>query len=242
MAILRVGTGTGKLINDAASGTFANAPAAYTTGNALVLAGSMNDNANTITNLTVAGNTGGAWTVKLSAKSAGGNICFVAYLLNAPSGITLVTATMVGAGTCYVISSIDQYSGVGAFDQQNSSVGTSLPAGRSTGTVTNTDAADLVIAAFGSDDSATTDFDLLAGIFSTGTLIHNEHDTTAHHASLAYFQIVSTTGPFSATARYPDETVVAAALIVSFTPGGAAASTPGSPWNRKGGMGAVMAH
>lgn len=223
MPALRVGTGTGKLINDAASGSFANSPGSYTAGNMLCIAGSLNDNANTLTNITVAGNTGGAWTVKLSARSAGGNIAFIAFLLSAPAGITSVTTTMVGAGTCYAVSSIDQYSGVSAFDQINSSVGTSLPSGRSTGNITNTNSGDLIVAAFGSDDSATTDWDLLAGVASTGTLIHNEHDTTAHHASLVYYQIASgSTGPFSATARYPDETAAAAALIVSFTPGSSA--------------------
>lgn len=221
MAITRIGSGTGKVDKDSVSGSFATNAFGFTptSGNALILSCSLNDGSNSITAVTVADNLGGSGIVKPSSRSAGGNFAFIAYRLGIPSGITQLTVTLVGAGTCFAVYSLDEFAGVGAFDKTNSATGSSNPTPLATGSITNSGSKDLVLAVWGSDDSANGAWSG-TGTSSPWTTLHSETDTTAHHASFASFLIDTATTTFNPTGGYSVETSVAAAVIASFTPAG----------------------
>lgn len=229
MPITRIGTGSGKVIKDSVSGSFTTSAFGFTPSalNGLALSCSLNDGSNSITAVTAVDNLGANWIVKPSARSAGGNFAFVLYRLGIPAGITSVTVTLVGAGTCFCVYSLDEFAGIGAFDKTNSATGSSNPTPLATGSISNSGATDLVLACWGSDDSANGAW---AGTAASApwTTLHSETDTTAHHASFAAFLIDTATSTFNPTAGYSVETSAAAAVIASFSPAAAASVNMGS--------------
>lgn len=209
---------TGKVNKDNATTNFAStafgfAPAALSD---LTLECSINDNSNTITAVTVTDNLGGVWTIKPSAKSAGGNFAFVAYRLDIPAGITSFTVAFTGAGTCFCVYSLDEWDEIGAFQATNSAVGASHPTGLATGSI-SVNNGDLVLTVWGSDDNNATATWTGTGTGGLWTIGHSEVDTNSHHASYSAFQVVSgAPGTLNPAMDYSVETAVAAAAIVSF--------------------------
>jgi hypothetical protein len=237
MAIARVGAGSGKKVFDAAGTTIQlTGITATTSGNILIVMGSLiyTGTVGTVTAVTDSSGSG-TWVIRQTAASADKVLAFICYKENCGAGITTVTVTVNGdAGSNYAIASAEEYSGVATSssqDQINSAVGSSEPTPLSTGSITNADANDLLIACCGSDDSVNGTWTV--GGSTPWTDSHDEGDTSAHHASKGVFRIVAgSTGPFNATFSYNVETVEAAAIIVSFKEGGGGGGGFQSAWAR----------
>jgi len=237
MTFARIGTGSGKVLLDSAANPAVVTGLAATAGGELVVCcGSFNGASVNITSVT--SNVGGTWSFYQSALSAGNNRTFTAWCLNAPAGVTQVSLTGTG-GSPYGVASLDKYSfsGSATKDQNNSavnvSVSTTVPL--SSGTITNSQAAALLVGAYGSDDSAAGTVTL--GGSGTWTTLHTEGDTTTHHASGAAFQIVSgSTGPYNFTGLYDQETAQGACSIVSFVESGGGGGAVDNPRNYQDGV------
>jgi len=157
-------------------------------------------------------------TIVSSTLSADNSRVWIAYEI-APSGVTSVIASGSAAST-FATYNLTEWSGVAAsspLDQSHAATGANPLA---TGSITNTNANDLIIAVGVSDDASTTAWDNTA---NTGwTVEWNTGDSNTGTAGNSIYRIASgSTGPFSATMNYPPATTVDASLIVSFLPSGA---------------------
>jgi hypothetical protein len=217
MTIARVNTSGKKLINGGAEpyafGSLGFSPAA---GNCLVIYGGYVCTGGTSGVSSVTDNLGGTWTTRTQFSGPGTHVAFIAWRENIPAGITTVTVHGVGGASGYVAIAVDEFTDIvtaSAQDQTNGGSGAMASAAVSSGNVTTTNAADLLLTAAVSDDNGTTAWNAIGGS-GTWTQSFQEADSTTTAPTQTGYQVVLTTGTYNSTHRYTISTNADDAVVI----------------------------